>query len=292
MSDAQVLWVNDALAPSGEAHLNARDRGFTLGDGLFETLRVHRGQVLNLSRHLARLRAGAAILDLALAWDDVALTTAIDATLAANGLTEAAVRLTVSRGVPQTRGLQPDPAATPSLVIHARSFAGYPAELYARGMHVVTSRIRRNEYSPLTRSKTLSYLDNVLARHEAARCGADEALLRNTSGELVCASAANLFLVIGDTVVTPRLASGALPGTRRQLILTDLAPELGLGAVERAVRPAEMATATEAFLTNALLGVMPVTMADGRPVGNGCPGLQTERLRSALLALDADGGGG
>lgn len=286
MSEGAWLWVDGGLAPAAGPHLSARDRGFTLGDGLFETMRARAGRILHLDRHLARLRAGAALLELILPWSDDDLVTAAGATLAANGLAAAAVRLTVSRGRPRGRGLLPEPAALPALVIDAQPFAGYPAELYARGMRAVTSGIRRNEHSPLARAKTLSYLDNVLARAEAARAGADEALLRNTAGGLACASAANLFLVSGGQAATPPVAAGALPGIMRGRLLEEVAAAAGLAAVERPLTPDELLTADEAFLTSSLLGVMPLTAVDGRPVGAGRPGAATRRLAAALAAVD------
>jgi branched-chain amino acid aminotransferase len=267
VSQERRLWVNGALIPAERAHIDARDRGFTLGDGLFETVRVHRGHPLGLDRHVARLRRGAGFLGITLPWEDHELRDAIAATLAANGSIGAALRLTLSRGVPKTRGLPPDPDATPSLVIAVQPFTGYPAELYRRGITAMTSQIPRNERSPLTRHKTLSYLDQVLARREAAALGADDALMRNTAGELVCASAANLFLVVGDDLVTPPINAGALPGTTRELILQRLAPKVGVGVVERGIHPAELSVASEAFLTSALLGVAPLTRVDKRPVG-------------------------
>ena len=282
VNQARFLWANDGLVPIGEAALDPRDRGFTLGDGLFETMRVSGGRPLRLDLHLARLRAGAGQLGLLKVPDDETLSLAIRATLEANGLLEAAVRLTVSRGVPARRGLSPDPEPSPSLIVHAQPFAGYPAELYLRGMRAATSRIPRNERSPLAGVKALSYLDNVLARREADASGVDESLMLNTAGHLACASAANLFLLRGETLLTPDPESGVLPGTVRGLVLADLAPRMGLTAVERPVRPEELATADEAFLTSALLGVMPLTEVDGLPVGTGRPGPVSSGLRAGL----------
>jgi branched-chain amino acid aminotransferase len=277
----EILWVNGRLIPAGEARLDPRDRGYTLGDGLFETMRAWYGALPWMSCHLARLRAGAAVLGLPLPADDE-LESAIRQTLAVNDLSEAVVRLTVSRGIPTERGLLPDPEPKVSVVVHARPFAGYPAELYERGMRAITSSIRRNECSPLANIKSLSYLENVLIRREAAERGADEALLLNISGNLACASAANLFLVLGDSLVTPDLASGALPGTMRELVLGELAPRADLSLDERSVRPGELATVNEAFLTSALLGVMPLTDVDGRQVGEGTPGPVARGLASRL----------
>lgn len=282
MSGESMLWVNGKLVPLSQARIDPRDRGFTLGDGLFETLRARNGLAPGLPLHLGRLRRSAALIDLPLPWSDAQLASVVNETLAANALLAGVVRLTVSRGVPAHRGLLPEPTASPSLVVHAQPFSDYPAALYARGMRVITSDIRRNEYSPLAHVKTLGVLDNVLARQEAAAGGADEALLRNTTGNLACASAANLFLVFDGALVTPDVGSGVLPGTMRELVLTVLAPRLGLAVVERAVYSWELTAVSEAFLTSALLGVMPMTVVDDRPVGTGVPGPLTRRLGAQL----------
>jgi branched-chain amino acid aminotransferase len=287
VSEARLLlWVNGELLPAGEAAVDPRDRGFTLGDGVFETMRVRGGAVLRIERHLSRLRAGAGVLGLSPLPRDEDLADAIAMTLAANGLTEgladAAVRLTVTRGVPKSRGLLPGAEAKPSLVVHAEPFAGYPAELYDRGARAVLGSILRNERSPLARVKSLNYLDNVLARREAGARGADDALLLNTAGGLACASAANLFLLLDGVLVTPGVASGALPGTLRGLVAAELAPRAGLEVIERAVRPEELRAAEEAFLTNALLGIVPLTEVDGLPIGTGGSGPVSALLRAAL----------
>ncbi len=284
VSRQATVWVNGDLLPVARPHISIRDRGFTLGDGVFETVRVRGERPLNWNRHLARLRSGAAMLDLTLPLEDAGLTSAVFETLRANGLTEAVLRVSVSRGVARQRGLIPDPGAKPVLVIDAQPYSAYPIALYARGMAAITSSIRRNEHSPLSRAKTLSYLDSVLARREAALQEEDEALLLNCAGELACASAANLFLVVAGALVTPDVGSGALPGTVRGLILEDLAPRLGLAFEERPVEPAKLRRATESFLTSSLLGVMPLTQVDGQPVGAGRPGPVTVRLGAAVEA--------
>ena len=282
VGQAKLLWVNDGLVPVEKAALDPRDRGFTLGDGLFETIRVREGRPLLLDLHLARVRAGAGRIGLSRIPDDETLSGAIHETLEANGLSDAAVRLTISRGVPANRGLSSKPDPAPSLVVHAQPFAGYPVEVYSRGMRAVISSIPRNERSPLARIKALSYLDNVLARREADARGVDEALMLNTAGHLACASAANLFFARGETLLTPDPESGVLPGTIRGLVLAELAPRMGLTAVERPVRTDEFATVDEAFLTSALLGVMPLTEVDGLPVGAGGPGPVSSGLRTEL----------
>ncbi|MEA2514919.1 MAG: branched-chain amino acid aminotransferase [Thermomicrobiales bacterium] len=283
MSAEPLLWVNGHLVPAREARVDPRDRGFTLGDGLFETMRVVTGAVPWLDQHLTRLRGGTTLMALPLPWSGDQLARAIRETLDANGIGDGVVRLTISRGVPTRRGLLPDPEATPSVVVHAEPFAGYPAALYARGMRAITSRVVRNDRSPLANVKTISALDSVMARREASARGADEAIMRNTAGCLACASAANVFLVTRDTLVTPNDASGILPGTARQRVLGHLASQLALSAIARTVTPDELIAADEAFLTSALLGVMPLTEVDGLPIGTGVPGPITVALGQVMV---------
>ncbi|MGI8547285.1 MAG: aminotransferase class IV [Gemmatimonadaceae bacterium] len=285
VTDEPVLWINGRLGPASDARLDPRDRGFTLGDGLFETMRVTGGVVPWLAIHLTRLRVGAAVIHLPLPWSDAELGEAVARTLQAAGLRDGVVRLTVSRGTPKRRGLLPDAEPTPTAVIHAQPFPGYPAALYGRGMTAIVSGIARNDRSPLARIKTLSALDNVLARREAAESGADEAILLNTVGGVVGASAANIFLVLGGALVTPDGASGVLAGVARRLAMNRLAPQLGLSAIERPIASTELRAADEAFLTSALLGVMPLVELDGVPVGDGKPGPITERLRAAMTRV-------
>ena len=273
------LWLNRILVAYDAARIDPRDRGFTLGDGLFETIRVRQGVILRLPRHLARLRNGANVLALALQWTDAEIENAILQTIEANRLKDAVVRLTVSRGVPSIRGLLPDSKVeNTTMVIQAESFTGYPSEIYRRGIHAVISTIRRNEFSPLANVKSLNYLDNILARQEAAKKGADDALMLNTAGNIACASAANIFFVKGDTLITPPLNDGALPGTMRAYVMNELMPKYGLAAVERSVFPAEIYEMDEAFLTNALMGVMPLVSVDGRILGSGKIGSVTSML--------------
>ncbi len=130
--------------------------------------------------------------------------------------------------------------------------------------------------------KALSYLDNVLARREAEARGADDALLLNTNGDVACASAANLFLLLDGALVTPSVGSGALPGILRGLVAAELAPRVGLEVVERAVRPEELRAAEEGLLTNALLGVVPLTEVEALPIGSGEPGPMSAELRAEL----------
>jgi branched-chain amino acid aminotransferase len=276
----RLIHLNGRLEPERGPHLSALDRGFTLGDGVFDTIRVVRNQPFRLMEHLDRLAASAAILDIPIPAGPPELAAAVAELLEANGLADAVARITASRGVPSDRGVLPPESPAPTLAIVATPFGGYPDERYGRGYRAAVSRIRRNPTSPLSRIKSCNYLDSVLARMEAARHGADEALLLATSGELACGSSSNLFLVLGETLVTPSLESGVLDGITRRAVI-ELADRAGVPCEQRVVLPEELAAAREAFVTNTALGVMPLVSVEGRDVGSGTPGPFTMQLRQA-----------
>ncbi len=263
-----LIHLNGALVSAAEARVDPADRGLALGDGLFETIRARDGRPLRLAAHCARLRAGADVLDLPVPVSDEALGRALEETLEANAVTDGVLRLTLTRG-PGPRGLLPPPQPPPTLLITAAAAeASSPRPVRA----VIATTTRRNEHSPLSRCKCINYLDNILARQEAERRGAEDALLLNTAGRLAGTTIANLFLVIDGAVVTPPVAEGALPGVMRGEVLAVA------GAEERSLKPEDLASASEAFVTNCL-GIRPVVSVDGAPIGDGRPGPVFERLR-------------
>jgi branched-chain amino acid aminotransferase len=254
------VYLNGAFVAAAEARIDASDRGLSLGDGLFETIAVAGGRVKRIPAHLARLKAGAQILDLRLPWLEAELAAALEGTAAVNRLSAGALRLTVTRG-PGPRGLSPPAKCYPTLLIAPHSGAPPAGPVRA----VIATETRRNERSPLARIKCLSSLDNLLARREAIKRGADDALLLNTQGRVAEATASNLFLVLEGELVTPPVADGALPGVVRAAIVA------ALGAREQSIAPEDLSRASQAFLTNAL-GVRVLGAIDGRPLGEGKPG--------------------
>jgi branched-chain amino acid aminotransferase/4-amino-4-deoxychorismate lyase len=234
------------------------DRGLTLGDGLFETVLARCGELVRLGAHLDRMIAGCAVLGLPEP-DRAEAERLMRQALAAAGLGDerAAVRLTLTAGS-GGRGLDRPDALTPRLLATAAAAPRPQAPAV-----LVTARVRRNHQSPAARLKTLSYLDNVLARAEAREAGADEAVMLNARGELACAAAANLFWIADGRLFTPALGCGVLPGIVRGEVLAAAAE---LGAPVQAVRagPEALAAAEAVFLTNALIGLRPVARVDGR----------------------------
>ncbi|WP_423223256.1 aminotransferase class IV [Candidatus Amarolinea aalborgensis] len=274
--------VNGELLPEQNARISVHDRGFLLGDGLFETMRAAGGRVLHLDQHLARLSRGAAVLGFELP-PQAGLADAVHSTLAANDLAsrEAVVRLTVSRGV-GPRGLGPPLRPSPTVVIIAAPLtAPLPVQQTA-----ITLPFRLDAASPLVGLKTLNYLPQILGRQAALAAGADEGIFLNHADALVEGCASNLFWVRGNLLCTPDLTCGPLPGITRAIALT-LASTLGLSVREGAFARSALAEADEAFLTNSVLGFMPLTRLDDRAIGQGKPGSVTARLQAALQQMAA-----
>jgi branched-chain amino acid aminotransferase len=284
--------------PSDQPHLSAFDRGFQLGDGVFETLRARGGRPTELDQHVARLRRSAEGLTIPLAADVGAdLAAAIDELLAAEGLGgpdgDASIRITVSRGTFFGRGLlPPDEHPRPTIVVQAWPVPPTPAAHLEQGLHLVASRVRRDPENPLAALKTTSRADYVYARVEARSAGADDALFLTTDGFLSEATSANLFLVRGTELATPALGCAILPGTTRDWILR-WAADAGLTPSEGWLTPRDLAAADEAFLSSSVAGILPVTRFEGAAIGDGRPGDWTLRARTdrdAFIGHGPDGG--
>jgi branched-chain amino acid aminotransferase len=270
---------------ASEPVLTTVDRGFQLGDGVFETLRARGAHPTELDEHVARLRRSAAGLEIPLP-DDVAptLARAIDELLAAEGLGgpdgDASVRITVSRGPFYGRGLlPPDEHPEATIVVQAWPVPPTPRGHLEAGLHLVASAVRRDPESPLNALKTTSRADYVHSRIQARNAGADDALFLTIDGYLSEATSANLFVVRGDALATPSLACAILAGTTRDWILrwaasVDLDPQEGLLTVR------DLAEADEAFLSSSVAGILPVTRFEGAPIGAGTPGPWTLRARA------------
>ena len=282
-----VAWVNGRLLPAGAPALPVADRAFQLGDGVFETLRVRRGVPIELDGHLRRLHAGLDTLTIRLDWSDAEIAAAIAETVARNAPADAAVRVTVSRGAPESRGLLPagwrDAHAT--LVVQAWPNAGVPAQVLERGLRAIVSTARRDPSSPLAGVKTVSRAEYVWAKLEADRAGVDDAISLTLDGHVAEATTASLAVVMGSVLRTPPLSTGVLAGTTRDWLLSaDGAVAIGLDTGEAAFGLDELLGADEAILCSSVAGILPLVEIDGRPIGEGRPGPWARRLRDAREA--------
>ena len=253
------VWFNGKIEES--PRLSPLDRGFSLGDGLFETLMVIEGRGVHLDLHLRRLRDGAQELALPLPWSDAEIAAALQ-DLAPRG--RAALRITLSRG-PGSRGLLPPEQPEPSLLITRGPIPvwGAPARAIWASEPLAPG--------PLTRLKSLSRLPWVQARMEAARAGVEEALLRSPAGLVSEASAANLFLIYKGALLTPAVEHGALPGIIRGRLMALEA------AQEAEIRPEMLFEAEEVFMSNSLFGLRPLLELEGRALSQGARRLALSR---------------
>lgn len=257
-------WMDGRPVAAAAAGLPLDDPAAQCGLGLFETMAVRDGAVLELDEHLDRLRAGGAALRLTMPPGPVLRAHVLGALPGAPPcgwiklLVTGAGRSIVSRGAM-------DPAEE-----------GRPAA-------AVLLPWRRNPKDPLTGLKTLNYAGNRLGIDEARRRGADEGLWLNVRGRLAEGCTSNLFIVRGRGLMTPALGEGVLPGVTRGLVLAA-ARELGIPAFEVRVRLERLERAGEAFLTSSLRGVRPLVRFQGRPLGSGLPGPVTRRLAIAVAA--------
>ena len=279
------VWVDGRLLPADGTHLSVFDRGFQLGDGVFETLRVRGGHPTELEEHLARLRRSADGLGIELPDAlDRWIPAGIAELLTAEGLGgpdgDASVRITVSRGVFVGRGLlPPDEHPDPTIAIQAWPVPPTPATHLEQGLSLVASRVRRDPENPLSALKTISRADYVYARVEARSAGADDALFLTTDGFLSEATSANVFLVRGGELATPALGCAILPGTTRSWILR-WAEVVGLAPQEAWLTTRDLADADEAFISSSVAGILPVTRFEGAAIGDGRPGDWTMRARA------------
>ena len=277
----RIIYYNGAFTPEHSVTISPFNRGLLYGDGLFETLRAYRGRVFRLAAHLSRLSEGLQVLRIEPCLPAGDMEHAVYELLSRNKLSDASIRITVFRG--DGEGPEPQGDLTPLLMMSARPFAGCRAEDYAQGFRVHIVSLRRNIYSPLSRIKSINYLENVLGRLEARDHNAQEALFLNSSGWVAEAAAANIFMITGKTVITPPADAGILPGITRAAVIAGARSSREVK--EQAFSPEELLRADEAFLTNSLMEIMPLVRVNGLPVGSGVPGPLTGELHQRYREL-------
>ncbi len=278
------IWIDGRLVPREQAVVSVFDHGLLYGDGIFEGIRIYDRRIFRLEQHLDRLWDSAKALALDMPMDRAAMADALRVTVKANEKSEGYVRLVVTRG---TGDLGLDPAKCPkaSVIIIVTDIQVYPAELYARGIKVITSATRQVSHEACDpRVKSLNYLKNVLAKIDANRAGAQEAIMLNADGFVGECTADNLFVVKHGALLTPSPQDGALEGITRGALL-ELAGEARIPAREQRLTRFDVYTADECFLSGTGAEVMPIAEVDGRTIGTTTPGPITSRLSEAFHAL-------
>ncbi len=272
--------LDETLCDAERARISVFDHGLLYGDGLFEGLRVFGRRVFSLDQHLERLRAGALAVGLELPGGLARIRRILLRTVRAFDQEDAYVRLVVTRGEGPL-GVDPTTCAEPRVICIVGSIALFPEDKLRRGLELVTASLRRPPPDVLDpRVKTLNYMNNALAKLEARRRGADDALLLNLGGNVAEASVANVFAFRRGELLTPPGTDGALEGITRGAVLR-LAPTLGIRARVATLGRYDLFAADEVFLTGSGAGLAPIRSLDGRLIGTGEPGPIWRQLRAA-----------
>ena len=272
------IYLNGQLVEKEKAVISVFDHGLLYGDGVFEGIRAYNGRVFKLREHLDRLYNSARAIMLQVPMTKKELEEAVLATLRGNRLKDAYIRLVVTRGEGDL-GLDPRKCVKPSIFIITDKITLYPQELYEKGLSLITSSIRRNIPEALNPCiKSLNYLNNVLAKAEASRQNAPEAIMLNREGYVAECTGDNIFVLKENTLITPPTSAGALEGITRNIVMDIAKNKLKLLVKEELFTPYHVYVGDEVFLTGTAAEVIPVTEVDGRSIGDGGPGKTTLRL--------------
>lgn len=276
--------INGQLFDKEDAKISVYDHGLLYGDGVFEGMRTYSGRVFKLAEHLDRLYESAQAIGLKIPIDKAAMSQEVHRTLEVNKLSDAYIRLVVTRGS-GSLGLDPNRCSNPQVIIITDHIALYPPERYRDGMEIVTAATMRNHSAALSpRIKSLNYLNNILAKMEGLRAGCDEALMLNHKGEVAECTGDNIFIVKHGTLITPPSDAGILEGITRNTVI-ELAAQEKIPLAEKTLVRHDIYVADECFLTGSAAEVISVTKVDGRTIGQGKPGEITLRLMEAFKRL-------
>jgi branched-chain amino acid aminotransferase len=278
------IYIDGEYFDRDTAKVSVFDHGLLYGDGVFEGIRVYRRRIFRLEAHLERLYDSACALALTIPHALGELAAIVNETVRRNQREDAYIRLIVTRGA-GALGIDPASCPRPGVIVIVDDVRVYSKELYAGGIKVMTSATRQVSHEAFDpRIKSLNYLKNILAKIDAQQAGAHEAIMLNAQGYIAECTADNLFVIRGGRLLTPSPQDGALAGITRGAIM-QLAGEARIACAETQLTRFDVYTADEAFVTGTGAEIMPVTAADGRPLGDGKPGPITARLSEAFHAL-------
>ena len=280
------MYVNGVISDRDSAVISIFDRGFLYGDSVYEVARTSGGHLVDLDRHLERLRRSAAGIELAMPSPED-LGRAIVDTLDAAQNPESYLRIIVTRGGGAIT-LDISAPERSSLVLIAAPLVMPAVELYERGASLAivgVERTSRRAVDPAVKSG--NYLNSIMALAEARRSGAYEAIMCSPDGRVAEGSTSNLFAWRGRRLVTPALATGILSGITRQRVI-EIARSADLEVEESDLRPDDVRGSEEVFITSSIRGVMPVAMVDGHTIADGTPGPITRRLMELYARFLAD----
>ncbi len=277
------IYINGKFLDKENAKVSVFDHGFLYGDGAFEGIRSYAGLVFKLQEHIDRLYETAHTLMIRIPLTKKEMEKAIVATLKENNLRDAYIRAIVTRGEGDL-GLDPRKCkGLANIIIITDKIALYPPELYEKGMEIITVPTVRNFPDALNpQLKSLNYLNNILAKIEATNSGFNEAIMMDSQGYVAECTGDNIFIIKKGVLSTP--AQGRLKGITRDAVM-EIARKMGIETQERLITRHEVYVAEECFLTGTAAEIIPVVKVDGRPIGDGEPGVQTAKLISEFHKL-------
>ena len=271
------VYIDGKFFPQSKANVSVYDHGFLYGDGVFEGIRIYNNNIFMLNEHIKRLYDSAKAIRLKIPLSKAELKNAVKQTHKVNGLKNGYIRLIITRGIGDL-GIDTRTCPKPSVVIIVDKITLYPEKFYKNGMEIITASTQRTSVSALNpQIKSMNYLNNILAKIEAENAGVNEALMLNTSGNVVECSGDNIFIYRNDTLITPPTFIGALNGVTRGIVM-KLAEQEGLKVEELIFSRYEVYTSDECFLSGTAAELIPVVKVDGREIGNGKPGKITKLL--------------
>jgi D-amino acid aminotransferase len=277
-----LVWLNGRVLDARAARVSALDRGLLHGDGIYDTWRTYDGVPFATAAHLRRLAASAKRLGFPSPGTPRQWHERARRLVARNGLADAAVRLTMTRGAAGD-ALLPTRSGPPTLLLTVRPIPADLERQQAHGIACVLLPFPRDAAFPWGTMKLIGHVSAVVGRREALRRSASEGLYVTRDGEVTEGTTSNLFVVERGVLVTPPHQSGVLGGVTRHLVLR-LARRLGLPVREEPLGAARVRRAAEVFVTASTIEVLPVVRLDGRRVGSGTPGAVTRRLQQAYRA--------
>ena len=281
---ALKIYLNGKLVDASEAKVSVFDHGLLYGDGVFEGIRSYGSRVFKLKEHVDRLFESAHTLLLKIPLTKKEMTQAVVQTLKANKLSDAYIRLVVTRG-PGDLGLDPRKCEKATLFIITDKIVLYPTQVYKEGMEIVTVPTPRNLPEALNpQIKSLNYLNNILAKIEATNAGVQEALMLSAHGYVAECTGDNLFIVKEGALLTPPPYAGLLRGITRGAVM-GLARKARIPVREEMMTRHDLYNSDECFLTGTAAEIAPIVKIDGRPIGAAKPGKVTLRLMKDFRAL-------
>jgi branched-chain amino acid aminotransferase len=271
------IYLDGKLVDKDDAVISVFDHGLLYGDGVFEGIRTYNSLVFRFKEHIDRLYRSADAIELKIPMAKAAMMEAVIDTLKANALTDAYIRLVVTRGVGDL-GLDPRKCKVPTIFIITHKIALYPKEFYQKGLAIITSTVKRNFPQALDpRIKSLNYLNNILAKIDAIKAGTEEAIMLTYEGYVAECTGDNIFIVKDGRLATPPVNIGALEGITRDAVIS-LAKKTGIRFGEKLMKMEDVYAADEVFLTGTAAELIPVVKVDGRKINGEKPGAITLRL--------------